>query len=228
MVSEVTPLLRNRVHSNDSVKSDDEKFAENYGMETPEKTIGPFPSFVLIANNIAGPGLMGLPLLFQQAGILPVTASILLICLCASFVGCSLSETIARIPMNSNFDLNVEYSSAFRIIMGRNWYILAEIFFLLACMVQVITGLVETAQSLDGFIASYLLGETYALSVYPTLKFLNWSPTNCVVTPTDDCTTPFASDGDGTLIITLGYILTTAIFMPFGRGKNVPIYDVHL
>jgi hypothetical protein len=223
MVSESAPLLRARLESHDSTlsaKSEDEVFAEHFGMEEPEKSIGPFESFALITNNIAGPGLMGLPLLYKQAGIIPVTASIILICICASFTGTLLSETIARIPRNSNFSLNLEYSSAFNVVMGKKWYIVAEIFFLLACMVQVITGLVETAQSLDGFIDSYLLGETYALSIYPTVKFLAWSSTGCVVTATEDCTTPFGSDEDCYLIVTLGYAITTLLFMPFGRGMG--------
>ena len=222
MSSESTPLLRDRISSQESTlstKSEDEVFAEHFGMEEPEKTIGPFESFVLITNNIAGPGLMGLPLLYQQAGIIPVSASIILICICSSFTGTLLSETIARVPKNSNFNLNMEYSGVFDVIMGKKWYIVAEFFFLLACMVQVVTGLVETAQSLDGFIDSYLLGKTYALSLYPSVKFLSWSSTGCVVTAQEDCTTPFESDQDSVLIVTLGYALTTMIFMPFGRGK---------
>lgn len=218
MVSESAPLLPNRVPSDSSIKSNDERFADQFGMDEPEKSIGPFQSFVLIANNVAGPGLMGLPLLYEQAGILPVTLSIIVICVCASFVGTLLSETIANIPKNSNFERNIEYSGAFRIIMGKWWYALAEFFFLVACMVQVFTGLVETAQSLDGFIASYLIGETYALSLYPSLKFVAWSSAECVVTPLDDCTTPFAGAHNGTLIVTLGYAITCVIFLPFGRG----------
>lgn len=224
MSAESAPLLRGRVQSHESTssaKSEDEVFAEHFGMEEPEKSIGALQSFILITNNIAGPGLMGLPLLYQQAGILPVTASIILICICSSFTGTLLSETISTIPKNANFSLNLEYSGVFDMIMGKKWYIFAELFFLLACMVQVITGLVETAQSLDGFIDSYLLGETYALSVYPTVKFLSWSSTGCDVTTKEDCTTPFASDDDCSLIVTLGYVVTTLIFMPFGRGMTI-------
>ena len=111
-----------------SVKSSDEVFAEHYGMEQPEKTIGPYQSFILIANNIAGPGLMGLPLLYRQAGILPVTLSIVIICVCSSFTGTLLSEAIARIPGNADFSMNLEYSNAFDVIMGKKWYYLLEEF----------------------------------------------------------------------------------------------------
>lgn len=218
MLPESAPLLRGHLGSVDSSKSEDEVFAESFGMEQPEKSIGPFQSFVLITNNIAGPGLMGLPLLYKQAGIIPVTASIILICICSSFTGTLLSETIARIPNNANFSLNLEYSSVFDIIMGKRWYYIAEIFFLLACMVQVITGLVETAQSLDGFIDSYLMGETYALSLYPRLEFISWSSSGCVVTASEDCTTPFGGDDEHNFIVTFGYAITTVLFMPFGRG----------
>lgn len=157
---------------------------------------------------------MSLPLLFQKAGIVPVVSCIVLTCICSSINGTMLSEVIALIPKNSDYSLGIEYSSAFDIIIGANAYYLAETFFLSACMVQALTGLVETAQSLDSFLASYLLGHTYALQLYPEIMFVDWAPNHCKH-PEGFCD-PFHDAGP--LIISLGFLIVTLLFFPLGRG----------
>jgi hypothetical protein len=178
------------------------------------QTIGPFASFALIVNNTAGPGLMSLPLLFQKAGIVPVTACIILTCVCSSINGTMLSEVLASIPKNADFSLGLEYSSAFDIVIGASAYYLAETFFLSACMVQALTGLVETAQSLDSFLASYLIGHTYALQLAPEVKFVEWAPDHCK--HPDGYCDPFHDAGP--LIISAGFVIVTLLFFPLGRG----------
>lgn len=211
--TETTALLP-RPASSGSVKSDDEMFAESHGMEDPKKTIGPFASFALITNNTSGPGMMSLPLLFQKAGIVPVVGCIVLMCICSSINGTMLSEVIASIPGNSDFSEGIEYSSAFDIVIGASAYYIAESLFLSACMVQALTGLVETAQSLDSFLASYLIGHTYALQLSPTIKFVDWAPDHCK--HPDGLCDPFHDAGS--LIISLGFVIVTLLFFPLGRG----------
>lgn len=157
---------------------------------------------------------MSIPLLFQKAGIIPVVGCIILMCICSSINGTMLAEVIASIPGNSDFSLGLEYSSAFDIIIGSHAYYIAESLFLSACMVQALTGLVETAQSLDSFLASYLLGKTYAFRMTPPFGFIEWSPQSCIH-PEDFCD-PF--DDAGPLVITLGFVIVTLLFFPLGRG----------
>lgn len=170
---EISPLLMTpgkarlrHSSSGDSLRTEDEEFALEHGMETAEKNIGLFGSFALVTNNIAGPAMMGLPLLFQQAGIIPVIVAIVFMSVTSSISGTMLAESIASIPGNVKYDLQVEYANAF-VLLGRKWQSIAQILFLVACSVQAITGIIETSQSLDSFIASFVLGKTYALRIWP-------------------------------------------------------------
>lgn len=199
------------------------KFDEDNGLSKPKKTINAFGSFALVSNNISGPAMMGLPHLFHVAGILPVVSSILLVFLGASLTGSLLSDSIASIPGNKDFNRNLSFSKAFKIIVGVQWYFLAESLFVLSCMVQACASLVETAQSLDGFIASFLLGRTYGIQFLPTISVLTWNSDQCHIasqyeheSSLEDCL-PF--NDDGSLVFTLGFLLTTLLFLPFGRGQ---------
>ena len=185
----------------------------NVGLERPEKTIGNLGSLCLIANNIAGPGMMSLPHVFFNAGILPSTLCCLWVFVGSSLCGTVLSEAISSLPGNSDFDSNIEFSLAFLVLGDELWYILAEMLFLASCMVQCFSGIVEVAHTIDAVLASSILGKTYALQLYPSLEFIHWSDKSCDSSST--CT-PFYYDGP--FIVSLGYILTTAILYPFGTG----------
>ncbi len=184
--------------------------------------IGRLGSFVLIMNNLTGPAMLGFPCLFQQAGIIPVSCAILFVCIASSFCGTFLADSIASIPGNQQFRKNIDFSSAFRYTVGEDWYTVAETLFLIACGVQACAGIVGAAQSLDGFLASFLLGKTYAIQMYPEIKWISWDTSGCHAASQDqaesnaeDCT-PFHNAGP--LIFTLGFFLTTCLFLPLGRG----------
>jgi hypothetical protein len=153
----------------------------------------------------------------------------------SSLVAAFLGDAISSIPGNSNFDQNVEFGTAFRKIVGEDAYFLAEVFFLVSCFVQACCGLVEAAQGLDGFIASFIFGSTYAIQLYPTITVVEWSGSDCDYDmdlaydsvnggdPSDDLLTQTALDctpfaADGPLVITLGFVCVTAIFFPLSRG----------
>jgi amino acid permease len=210
------------------IQSAEEEAAHAAGVENPEPSLGNLNSFMLTFNNTIGPGLVGLPTVFLQAGLVPTLGCILLFWVSSSFCGTVLSDVISCIPGNSSFDANIDFSTAFRIIMGEDMFYFAETFFLLSCGVQVVAGLIEAAQSLDGFLASHLIGSTYALQVFPSPGLLQWDPSLCA--QGSNCVPfqqelPSASSPDGTddttgpiLIISLGYILSCAVFFPFSRG----------
>lgn len=192
--------------------------------EATQKTLGFFDSFALLTNNMTGPGMMGLPLLYHEAGFLPATVAIIFIGVCSGFCGTMLAETISLIPGNSKFERKIEYSSGFRMIIGGRWFFIAEMLLLSACFVQVLAGLVETAQSLDSFLASFLVDRTYALQLLPTPRIATWSARKCAALGAEtrdeggvgDCT-PFYEDGS--LVLSLGYVLMTVLLLPLGRGN---------
>lgn len=189
--------------------------------ESMEKSIGRAGSIALLCNNISGPAFLGLPKLVASAGIVPVVLVIVLVCICASFNGTFLADSISSLPRNQSFSRPIMYSTAFEYIVGRKSYWFIEILFLISCFVQACSAIVVTSQSIDQFFASFLLGESYGLQLYPTINFIVWSPVNCISAEDDtstlmDCS-PFQNSG--TLVLTAGYLVTTVLFLPFGRGN---------
>lgn len=162
--------------------------------------------------------MMSLPQVFYKSGVIPTVFCIILVCVCSSLAGTFFAEAIAGIPNNCNYGLCIEYSTVFEILVGRNCYLFAEIFFIVACLVQCCTGVVQAAQSLDSFVASFVLGETYGLQLYPSIEFITWSEASCETVSKSggslySCI-PF--NDSGSLIITLGFVLVTLIFLPLG------------
>ena len=201
-------------------------------VKAPPKTIDEIGSIALITNNISGPAMMGVPHLFRAAGIIPSVTCILSVCCCASLCGTFLAESIQGIKENRNFGKNVNFSLAFRIVVGEDWYVIAETLFVMSCMVQACAAIVETAQSLDGFLASFVIGKTWAVQILPFPALIEWSPAECqpeseyfVESGLEDCT-PFHDAGD--LCLTLGFVIATCIFYPLGRGNLKDTITVQL
>jgi amino acid permease len=209
--------------------SSEELYAKECGLEAPPKTIDTSGSWALTVNNIIGPAMMSLPHLFQQAGILPTSFVIILCAGGASLCSTFLSDAISSIPGNSNFDQNIEFGTAFRRVIGEDAFYVAEVLFLISCMVQAVAGLVEAAQGLDGFLASFITGKTYALQLLPSVEFIEWGQDDCQVdadgVPSSDCT-PFSEAGP--VIVSAGYLLCVAAFFPLSRGYLTEIIWVQM
>lgn len=161
---------------------------------------------------------MSLPQVFASAGYIPASCCILIVCIASSITGGLFSQAIGEIPGNSQFGKNITYATAFRILVDPYLAMIAERIFILACFIQCTAGIVQASQSLDSFIASYLLGNTYAIQVYPAIKFISWSEANCQsglneAETLENCV-PFFDNGP--LIITLGYCIVVCLFLPLG------------
>lgn len=228
MSQEGTPLLVSAPGStanDDNIPSEKEAKLLELSSELEDgevpHSIGNFGSFTLIMNNLTGPAMLGFPHLFQQAGIIPVAIGVVFVSIASSLCGTFLSDTIASIPGNSEFKKRVDFSTAFRLTVGEGWYTVAETLFLISCAVQACAALVESAQSVDGFLASFVFGKTYALQMYPSIEIVSWSADACSSAESTsesgvaECT-PF--NGAGPLIFSLGFAITTAIFLPLGQG----------
>lgn len=162
---------------------------------------------------------MSLPQVFVAAGYIPATCCILLVFVASSITGGLFTQAISEIPGNHKFTKNITYATAYRTLVDSYSAMIAERIFILACFIQCSAGIVQASQSLDSFIASYLLGNTYALQIYPSMKFLTWSESLCAQGGVRDANTlqncvPFFADGP--LIITLGYIIVVCLFLPLG------------
>ena len=100
--------------------------------------------------------MMSLPHVFYLAGWLPSVVCIIVVYLGSSLCGSLLADSISSLPGNSDFTQNIEFSLPFIILGGEVWYVAAEVLFILSCMVQCCSGIVEIAHSLDAVIARYI------------------------------------------------------------------------
>jgi hypothetical protein len=95
-----------------------------------------------------------------------------------------------------------------------------------SCSVQAVAGIIEAAQSFDGFLASFLLGATYALQLEPDVRFVSWHPDRCIAEELQGEDIEAEQNGDcvpfhdaGGMVLTLGFVLVAALFLPLGRGN---------
>lgn len=162
--------------------------------------------------------MMSLPLVFMTAGYIPTISCIILVCIASSLTGGLFSQAISQIPGNNKFSKNITYATAFRLLIDSNLAMIAERIFILACFIQCSAGIVQASQSLDSFLASYVLGNTYGLQIYPKIEFIQWSENLCQnglseIDTLQNCVPFFAN---GPFIITLGYCIIVCLFLPLG------------
>eukprot|EP00466_Bigelowiella_natans_P002565 jgi/Bigna1/84136/fgenesh1_pg.124_\ len=152
------------------------------------KTIGKLGSYVLLINNITGPGLVVLPLAFQQ-----VTC-------------CMIAESMTCIPGNEHFQGRVEFTYLAKRFLSRKAFLAVLFLFILSLVTTNISSIVESGQVLDK--ALLAAGAACALELYPDPKFL------CITDDNSDS----GSDsvfGDK-YVISVGFLAILVISIPLG------------
>lgn len=122
-----------------------------------------------------------------------------------------LADTISSIPGNQRFDRDIEFSSCVKIFLGKKAYLASEVVFYLCLITQNVAAIIATAQAVDSFFAQFLFGSSWALQFAPTFEAIHWSTSQCGDEP---MCVPF--EGEGTLILTAGYLVTAVALLPFG------------
>jgi hypothetical protein len=178
------------------------------------KNIDFFGSVVLTINNVSGPGMLALPVVFQEAGWLFPITMLLFMCFTSSLCGTLICDTVARVPGNSQFEKRIEFETVFSVFMGDSWGVLAQVLFVVCLMSQCLASIIETAQVMDGFVV-YIFSSTYGVEFYPQFQFKQWKLSECQQATNPYCI-PFQDDATFSVILTAGYVLLTAIVLPMG------------
>ncbi|KAJ1485705.1 hypothetical protein T484DRAFT_1792573 [Baffinella frigidus] len=140
------------------------------GGQLGAKTLGLWSSIVIVA----GPGMLVLPRVFQEAGWVVPTLVLIFICIGSSLVTLFLIDAMARIPGNSEFQKRIEFVNVFEHYWGKKgmalaqtlflfvnvfehyWgkkgMALAQTLFLVNMLAQIVSSIVSNAQVMDGFI----------------------------------------------------------------------------
>mmetsp|Transcript_34741 Transcript_34741/g.55878 ORF Transcript_34741/g.55878 Transcript_34741/m.55878 type:complete len:606 (-) Transcript_34741:301-2118(-) len=170
------------------------------------KTIGKLGSYVLLINNITGPGLVVLPLAFQQSGWFVTTFLTVLLGLLAAVTCCMIAESMTCIPGNEHFQGRVEFTYLAKRFLSRKAFLAVLCLFILSLVTTNISSIVESGQVLDK--ALLAAGAACALELYPDPKFL------CITDDNSDS----GSDsvfGDK-YVISVGFLAILVISIPLG------------
>lgn len=167
------------------------------------KTIGLFGSVVITMNNMLGPGMLGLSLVYQQCGWVFAVGFMLLFWVISTFCSTMLCEAMAIVPGNRKYNKRIEYATLVRHFFGFKFYAVAQFFYVFSLQVLNIASITVSAQVMDSFLV-FIFGESYALQLIPSVKWVATSNLDFY---------PFE---ESSLIITLGYLSTLVILMPAG------------
>eukprot|EP00850_Spirogloea_muscicola_P008048 SM000042S15315 [mRNA] locus=s42:212999:216528:- [translate_table: standard] len=183
----------------------------HHGVGFGTKSIGLLGSCVLNFNNITGPAMVVLPLLYQEAGWFLPTLGLLAMYIISSFSATMICESMQLIPGNRSFGQRYEYCSVVRHYFGKNWYLAAQVGFNAGLLASNIAAMIVTSQVLDATIHR-LFGKTYGLD------YNTWPPKyRASMFETSGC--QWGSDSSGsckTTVISLGFLACMVICVPFG------------
>eukprot|EP00941_MAST-03F_sp_MAST-3F-sp1_P005141 g5141.t1 len=178
---------------------------ENYG----EKTIGTAASYVYLVNQIFGPGVLAIPLVFVKSGFLPATFANLVVGSASALAATMLIKSVRMIPGNSTLDQRVELFTAVRHYYGVKWATVTQVLLHLSLQSLNVASILDVAMVFDKLLAQ-ATGSTIALEIWPNTMHLGLFGLQWIeklYNPSDD-TTMFA--------ITVGYLLVALLCLPMG------------
>ena len=185
-----------------------------------DKTIGMVSGFMLLVNNLTGPGLVEMPGVNSSGGWF-MTALLLFICwIACAFSSTMLLEAMKRIPGNSKFEQRIEFTTLakYRFIGKlKPLYYATLVMFLLTFLINLVTSVIESAQTMDAALIEifgkscamqFHNNETAAVEISGSLGF------ECVGKTSDGSQdSPFGPDA---YVLSIGYIVVLAIALPLG------------
>lgn len=192
-----------------SINQDDEvlNIAAEKGDTLGTKSLNTFYSIVFIINQIYGPGVLAIPIVFQQGGWLLTSIVLGLFLILSCFSSTLLCEALSLIPGNRHFDKHIEFTVAVKHYFGHRWYMLFQLLMNLCMQSYNIASIIICARSLDQFMM-YIAHKTYALELIPNPHWI-------VCTQAQDPNL-VALYGSSSICISLGYILVTVFCLPAG------------
>mmetsp|Transcript_6793 Transcript_6793/g.13414 ORF Transcript_6793/g.13414 Transcript_6793/m.13414 type:complete len:540 (-) Transcript_6793:1023-2642(-) len=192
------------------------------------KTLGLFSSIVIVVNNIAGPGMLVLPRVYQDAGWVMPTLVLSIICVTSALVATFLVDVMARIPGNSSFQRRIEFVNIFDEFWGKKGMHIAQIMFIMNMIAQIVSSIVSNAQVMDAFIVFLNPNQaTYALQILPYVTVLSWRPpmdssgAPLQFSDAAEChaskVVPFQDDSESRVVISLGYLSLALMLVPMSN-----------
>ena len=135
-------------------------------MTDVSKKIGRCGGFSFLWNNITGPGMVSLIIIYHYAGYVWATALIVGFGLTSGLAASFLCEAMSSVPGNQEFQGRVEMMSLARLSMGTVSYYLCLFMFIFNLLVANIAAIVESAQTTDATLIA-LFGKSCGVELFP-------------------------------------------------------------
>jgi len=170
------------------------------------KTIGFVGGLSLLINNITGPAMVTIPLVYQTAGWFTPTLCLVVMTVLSSLASGFMCEAMACIPGNEHFQGRVEFSTLVNFFFGKFGLVVSQIFINAALQCANVAAIIECAQVADATLIA-LFKRTCGLQIYPSF---DWQ---CIATHTAT-DSPFP-DGHYYLF-TIGFLIMMVLVIPMG------------
>ena len=188
------------------------------------KDIGCCGGFSFLWNNITGPGMVSLIIIYHYAGYVYATLLIVLFGLMSGLAASFLCEAMASIKGNDRFQSRVEMMSIARLSLPRYAYYCTLMIFIFNLLIQNISAIVESAQTTDATIVA-IFGKSCGAEIYPNQTFTCVGGGNFINT-----TAVIIADsvfGDAWILST-GFILVALLAIPLGYWNLDDIIGVQI
>jgi amino acid permease len=177
------------------------------------KTIGYLGSIAIAVNSLAGPAILQLPNQYQQSGLIPTTLCLIAVSVLSSFCSLHMANVVSQVPGNSKFGKCIEFSDPFHYFWNTTIYKVTQVLFFLTTVCLNVAAIVDTAEVVDSILGFHIKTVGY-----------NPAENSIKVWQHDPCThsevklglcDPFSDQTIyGSYLLTLGYIVTAAVFLP--------------
>jgi amino acid permease len=160
-------------------------------------------SISLLVSSIIGPGMVLIPLVFQESGwVVPITI-FAIVGILGGLASLFVVEAVSRFPGNEKFNRNVEFTVMVHQFYGRKVYYIFLAILYGSLQSTNLASIIGSAQILDSIFVG-ILGGTCGYGIYPINGLY------CVTQVTNH-NSPF---GDNYMLATFGYLMVAAIIIP--------------
>ena len=141
------------------------------GKSLGTKQLGTILSVIFIINQIYGPGVLAIPIVYQQAGYVTTNLMLLFFFVVSCFSSTMLCGAMALMPGNRKFEKRVEYINVVEHYYGTRARTIFVVFLNITMQAYNIASIVICAQAFDFFLQK-AFGHTWALEFYPNAGFV--------------------------------------------------------
>lgn len=202
-----------------------ENGVDSLNVQSHRGNISMLGSIAIMVNSLTGPAMLNLPSTFQKSGLIPTTITLVLLCGLSSLCSSHMASVISKVPGNSNFNKEIEYSEVFRHFCGERGFILTQLFFFCCITCLNVASIVDTAQVVDQIISRTTMKGTMAFrydynvtSSSYGLDSIWWSHDACIEEHKEIAVggcIPFEKDfSNSVYLLTAGYVVSCLLFLP--------------